>query len=206
MKIEIKKSVKPVNYTKAVNLLENRMKSISNNKSKELLWILQHPDVYTAGSSYKNNEILDKNIKIVKTSRGGKITWHGPGQLICYFVIDLKRRKKDIRYMLKNIEKTIIETLEAYEIKSYSDKKNIGIWVRDKKKLRKVAAIGVKIKKWIAYHGFSLNINNKLNSYKKILPCGMKEDNITTLQKYKKRDYKEIEKRLIENFIKNFET
>lgn len=206
MKIEIKKSVKPVNYTKAVNLLENRMKSISNNKSKELLWILQHPDVYTAGSSYKNNEILDKNIKIVKTSRGGKITWHGPGQLICYFVIDLKRRKKDIRYMLKNIEKTIIETLEAYEIKSYSDKKNIGIWVRDEKKLRKVAAIGVKIKKWIAFHGFSLNINNKLNSYKKILPCGMKEDNITTLQKYKKRDYKEIEKRLIENFIKNFET
>ena len=206
MSIEIKKSEKPVIYEDAKKMMEERLLNVDLNKSNELIWTLEHPDIYTAGTSYNESDILDKSIKILQTNRGGKITYHGPGQLICYFVIDLKKRKKDIRYMLKNIEKTIIETLEAYEIKSYSDKKNIGIWVRDKKKLRKVAAIGVKIKKWIAFHGFSLNINNKLNSYKKILPCGMKEDNITTLQKYKKRDYKEIEKRLIENFIKNFET
>ena len=205
MKIEIKKSLKPVNYEKAISLLEKKMHNVDKNNSNEFLWILKHPEVYTAGTSYKSNEVIDKSIKIIKTSRGGKITWHGPGQLICYFVIDLKKRKKDIRYMIKIIEKIIIQTLESYNIKSFGDKKNIGIWVKDKNKFKKIAAIGIKIKKWIAFHGFSINIDNKLEPYNKILPCGMNKDKVTTLKRYKNKNYKDIDKILIKNFIKNFQ-
>ena len=114
------------------------MKKINQNKSKELIWILEHPSTFTAGSLTQNNEILDKNIKILKTNRGGKITWHGPGQLICYFAIDLNKRKKDIRNFLKIIEKTLIETLKEYKINSFADRKNIGIWVIHNKKVKKI--------------------------------------------------------------------
>ena len=96
MKIEIKISKKPIEYKKAITFLENRLIKLKNNKANELIWILEHPNTYTAGISYRDNEILDKNIKIIKTSRGGKVTWHGPGQKICYFVIDLNRRREKI--------------------------------------------------------------------------------------------------------------
>tara|TARA_B110001452_G_scaffold249704_1_gene237426 strand:+ start:74 stop:400 length:327 start_codon:yes stop_codon:yes gene_type:complete len=97
MKIEIKKSVKPVKFNEAINFLEARLADINSNNANDLIWILEHEEVYTAGTTYKENEIINKDIKIIKTNRGGKITYHGPGQLICYFVIDLKKRKKDIR-------------------------------------------------------------------------------------------------------------
>ena len=123
---------------------------------------MEHKDLYTAGTSYDENDIIDKSIDILKTNRGGKITYHGPGQLICYFVIDLKRRKKDIRKFVSIIENTIIETLKYYNIDSFSDKENIGIWINENNKIKKIAAIGVRVSKWIAYHGFSININNNL--------------------------------------------
>ena len=132
MNIEIKKSIKPVKYDIAIKLLEERLLDISSNKKSDLIWILEHEEVYTAGSSYKENEILDKNIKLIKTNRGGKITYHGPGQLICYFVIDLKQRQKNIRKFITIIEKTIIESLSEFNIKSFGDPKNIGIWVNSK--------------------------------------------------------------------------
>ena len=164
MNIDIKKSTKPVKYIEAIEFLEKRVEEVHKKKSNELIWILEHTPTFTAGKTYKKNEILDNKINLIKTSRGGKITWHGPGQLICYFVIDLNKRNKDIRKFLFLIEKTLIETLKKYQIKSFCDQKNIGIWIKDKNKVKKVAAIGIKIKKWIAYHGFSLNINNKLES------------------------------------------
>ena len=206
MTIEIKISIKPVEYFKAINILEKRVNDVHNKTSKELIWILEHPYVFTAGKNYEKNEILDKKTKILQTNRGGKITWHGPGQLICYFVIDLNRRKKDIRKFVQLIENVIIKSLEEYDISTFSDRKNIGIWVNHKKEIKKVAAIGIRVSKWIAYHGFSLNINNKLNSYKKIIPCGISDRGITNLEKIKKQNYSNIKKKIINNFIKYLKT
>ena len=203
MSIEIKKSEKPIIYEDAKKVMEERLFDIDLNKSNELIWTLEHPDVYTAGTSYDEKDILDKSIKILKTNRGGKITYHGPGQLICYFVIDLKKRKRDIRNFISIVEKTIIETLEFFEIKTFSDKENIGIWYKDGEKTKKVAAIGVRISKWIAYHGFSININNDLKKYDAIIPCGIKDKGITNLKQIKDQDYKELEKKLVEIFISN---
>ena len=201
MSIEIKKSEKPIIYEDAKKLMEERLLDLDLNKANELIWTLEHPDTYTAGTSYDDADILDKSIKILKTNRGGKITFHGPGQLICYFVLDLKRRKKDIRNLISIIEKTIIETLDFFNIESFSDKKNIGIWYKDGEKTKKVAAIGVRISKWIAYHGFSINISNNLKKYNAIIPCGIKDKGITNLKQIKDQDYKELDKKLVEIFI-----
>ena len=203
MSIEIKKSEKPVIYEDAKKLMEERLLNVDQNKSNELIWTLEHPDIYTAGTSHNDGDILDKSIKILETNRGGKITYHGPGQLICYFVIDLKKRKKDIRNFISIIEKTIIETLDFFNIKSFSDKENIGIWYRDDEGTKKVAAIGVRISKWIAYHGFSININNNLEKYKAIIPCGIKDKGVTNLKKIRDQEYKELDEKLVEIFISN---
>ena len=167
MSIEIKRSIKPVNYLDAIKFLEERVCKIKKNQADDLIWILEHPSIFTAGSSSNKNEILDKSINIIKSSRGGKITWHGPGQLICYLAINLNNRKRDIRKFINHIEKSIILSLRLYGINSYSDRKNIGIWTKINKKEKKVAAIGIKVKKWIAYHGFSINISNDTSNYKK---------------------------------------
>ena len=206
MTIEIKKSQKPVNYEDALKFMEKRLLEIDQNKSNELIWILEHEDIYTAGTSYNESEIIDKSIQILKTNRGGKITYHGPGQLICYFVIDLKKRKKDIRKFISIIEKTIIETLKYYKIDSFPDKDNIGVWYNDNFNIKKIAAIGVRVSKWIAYHGFSININNDLRKYDAIIPCGINDKGITNLNNIKDQNYKGIEDKLIDNFISNLKS
>ena len=203
MKIDIKKSTKTVKYRDAIKFLEKRVNEVINNKSNELIWLLEHPSTFTAGKTYKKDEIIDKSINIIETSRGGKITWHGPGQLICYFVIDLNKRKKDIRKFLNVIENTIIEILRKYKINSFSDRKNVGIWVKKNNKIKKVAAIGIKIKRWIAYHGFSLNVNNNLDHYKRIIPCGIKNKEITNLNLIKNQKYTNIRKEILSTLIKN---
>ena len=205
MNIEIKKSKKPIKYEDAIKLMENRLQEIHLNKSNQLIWILEHEEIYTAGTSYLESEIIDKSINLLKTNRGGKITYHGPGQLICYFVIDLKKRKKDIRKFVSLIEKTIIDTLRFYNIKSFADKKNIGIWYNDNLKIKKIAAIGIRVRKWIAYHGFSININNDLQKYKSIIPCGIKDKGVTNLIEIRDRNYKDLENKLVKNFISNLE-
>ena len=203
MKIEIKISKKPINYVKAMTFLSKRVKKIQEKKKSELIWLLEHQNVYTAGTSHNESDILDKSIKILETNRGGKITYHGPGQLICYFVIDLKKRNKDVRNFISIIEKTIIETLQFFNIKTFSDKENIGIWYKDNERTKKVAAIGVRISKWIAYHGFSINITNNLKKYDAIIPCGIKNKGITNLKQIKDQDYKKLEKKLVDIFISN---
>ena len=205
MNIEIKKSKNPIKYEDAVKLMEARLNELNEKKNNELIWILQHDEIYTAGTSYSEDEIIDKTIKIIKTNRGGKITYHGPGQLICYLVIDLKKRNKDIRNFISVIEKSIIDTIKFYKIDTFADKKNIGIWFDKKNKIEKVAAIGVKVSKWIAYHGFSINIDNDLSKYDSIVPCGIKNKGITTLNNIKKQSYKSLSKELIKNLISNLE-
>ena len=202
MNIEIKKSIKPVNYFDAINILESRLKDLYENNEKELIWTLEHNEVFTAGTSYKENEIIDKSIKILETNRGGKITYHGPGQLICYFVLDL-RKKKDIRKFIRIIEKTIIQTLKFYKIETFPDKDNIGIWHKSNNEVKKIAAIGIRVSKWIAYHGFAININNDLENYKKIIPCGISDKGVTNLKNILDQDYSNLGDILIQNFISN---
>ena len=205
MNIEIKKSIKPVKYNVAIKLLEERLLDININKKGDLIWFLEHDEIYTAGTSYKESEILNKDINIIKTNRGGKITYHGPGQLICYFVIDLKQRQKDIRKFITIIEKTIIESLSEFNIKSFGDPKNIGIWVHDKNEIKKVAAIGVRVSKWIAYHGFAININTDLAKYQNIIPCGISDKGVTSLKNINNQNYNMLSDIIIDNFTKNLE-
>ena len=202
MNIEIKKSIKPVNYFDAINILESRLKDLYENNEQELIWTLEHNEVFTAGTSYKENEIIDKSIKILETNRGGKITYHGPGQLICYFVLDL-RKNKDIRKFITIIEKTIIQTLKFYKIETFPDKDNIGIWHKSNNEVKKIAAIGIRVSKWIAYHGFAININNDLENYKKIIPCGISDKGVTNLKNIFDQDYTNLSDILIKNFISN---
>ena len=203
MPIEIKKSQNPVKYEDAISFMEDRLKDINLKKVDDLIWVLEHDHIYTSGTSYKENEIIDKSINIIKTNRGGKITYHGPGQLICYFVIDLKKGKKDIRKFISVIEKSIIETLSLYDIETFADKENIGIWYNDNSTIKKVAAIGVRVSKWIAYHGFSININNDLKKYDAIIPCGIKDKGVTNLKQIKNQNYDELKNKLIEIFKTN---
>ena len=206
MSIKIKISRKPVEYDKAISYLEKKVRLLNGQKEDELLWILSHPNTYTAGISTSSDEIIDKSIKIINTNRGGKITWHGPGQKIFYFVINLSNRDKDIRKFVGLIEKIIIDTLKEYKIKSFSDKKNIGIWVKKNKKIKKIAAIGIRVRKWIAYHGCSININNDLKKYDKIIPCGIKNRGVTNLNEIKKQNYKNFNNVFIKNFLKHLKS
>ena len=203
MSLEIKKSIKPIKYISAINIMEERLEHILNGKEKELIWILEHQEIYTGGTNYKEFEILDKSINFVKTNRGGKITYHGPGQLVFYLVLDLRKRGKNIRKLIDVIEKTIIETLNEFRIKTFADRKNIGIWYQNKNNIEKVAAIGLKIKKWIAYHGFAINVSNDLSKYKKIIPCGITKNKITNLNKIKKQNYNYLKSILIKKFLIN---
>ena len=203
MSIEIKKSIKPVNYLDALKFLEKRVTEINKSEANELIWVLEHPSTFTAGTGFDESDILDKSIDIIKTSRGGKITWHGPGQLICYLAINLNNRKRDIRKFINIIENSIILSLKSFGIHSHSDKKNIGIWTKLNNEDRKVGAIGIKIKRWIAYHGFSININNDISNYGKIIPCGIKDKDVTTLKKIDNQNYNELPEEIIKNLITN---
>ena len=203
MNIEIKKSTKPVKYSDAITQLEARSKLVSKNEDKELIWILEHESIFTAGTSFSENDVIDKSINIYNTNRGGKITYHGPGQLMFYFVIDLRNKKKDIRKFISIIENSIIETLSEFKIECHADRDNIGIWFDNKGKLEKVAAIGLRISKWIAYHGFSLNIKNDLEPYKKIIPCGISNKKVTNLTKISNVNFDKIDEILINKFISN---
>ena len=199
MSIEIKLSKKRVPYEKAMIFLNKRVEEVKNGDNKELVWILEHPKTYTGGVNFKQSEIIDKRIKIIRTNRGGKITLHNPGQIIIYFVINLNNRTKDIRKLISSIEKSIIEFLAIFKIKAKEDKKNIGIWVKKKK----IAAIGLRVSRWIAFHGFSINISNNLNEYLKVMPCGLDNTKITSIYSEKKIIPKNFENRLGNILIKN---
>ena len=199
MSIEVKISNTPISYKMAMKILLKRVEKVKKNKDKELLWILEHPLTYTAGIRSNKNEIIDKKIKLTITNRGGKITLHNPGQKIVYFVLNLNKRKKDIRKLINTIEKSIIEFLKIYKIKGIKDKKNIGIWVNKKK----IAAIGLRVSRWVAYHGCSINISNNLNQYLKIIPCGLDNRKITSVYNETGIVVKNIEKKIKDIFIKN---
>jgi len=199
MSIEIKINKKRISYKMAMLYLNKRVEEVKNGTNRELIWILEHPTTFTAGVSFNKKEILDKKINIIKTNRGGKITLHNPGQKIVYFVIDLNKRKKDIRKFINSIEKSIIQFLKIYKIKAKNDKKNIGIWVKNKK----IAAIGIRVSRWVAFHGCSINISNNLNQYLKINPCGLDNKKVTSIYKLISFKPQKFENNLADIFIKN---
>jgi lipoyl(octanoyl) transferase len=199
MSIQIKISKKRIPYKKAMFFLNKRVEQVKKGENKELIWILEHSKVYTGGVSFNKNEIIDKKIKIIETNRGGKITLHNPGQIIVYFVLDLNNRKKDIRKLINSIEFSIIEFLKILKINSRKDKNNVGIWVDEKK----IAAIGLRVSRWVAFHGFSLNISNNLKEYLKIIPCGLDNTKITSVFNEKKYIPKNFKKKLLKILVKN---
>jgi len=204
MSMEVKNSVKPVDYIESIKILEKRAEDVHNGIKDELLWILEHNIVYTGGTSSNKKDLIDNNLKIIKTNRGGKYTLHSPGQKVVYFVLNLNKRGRDIRKIVNKVESCIISILKEYKIKSQTDPKNIGIWIKKNNEIEKIAAIGLRVKKWIAFHGFSLNINNDLSLYQKIVPCGIKDKNVTSFEKIGISNYENINDVIKKNFLNTF--
>ena len=188
MSIEIKKQYNFVDYEKSVELMKTRVGEIIDESKEELIWFLNHDHIYTQGTSATKNEILKKNkIQIVKTNRGGKTTYHGPGQRIIYFIINLQKRKKDIRQFISIIESSLMEFLKMYNIDCATYKNRVGIWVtgingEKFSKEQKIGAIGLRLKNWITYHGLSFNINPDMKNYKYINACGLQNFRNTSLE------------------------
>ena len=178
--IEIKTSNEFVDYSEAMEFMEDRVRKIICNKDKELIWFLNHDHMYTSGRSSDDNEILThSNVPIIKTNRGGKTTYHGPGQRIVYFLINLNNRKKDVRKFVHLISISAIQLLAKLDIQATTYPDRVGIWVTKTNnnallKEKKIGAIGLRIRKWVTYHGLSFNINPKLKFYKNINACGLK--------------------------------
>ncbi len=188
MTIEIKKQYDLVDYQTSLEFMKFRVNEIITESKNELVWFLNHDHIYTQGTSASKNEILEQNkIKIIKTNRGGKTTYHGPGQRIVYFIINLNERKKDIRKFINIIEKSLMDFLSIYNIDCSTYKNRVGIWVTGKDgnkfaKEEKIGAIGLRLKNWVTYHGLSFNIKPDMENYNYINACGLKNFKNTSLQ------------------------
>lgn len=193
-------------YHTAVNIMNNYIKNIKINKSSEIIWLLQHPSIYTCGRSAKSEHLLNtNNIPIINSGRGGQVTYHGPGQRIIYVMLDLNNREKDIRKYIYTLENWMITSLDKIDIKAYTVKNRIGLWVKGPKGESKIGAIGVRISKWITSHGISININPDLSNYNGIIPCGLKEYPITSIReldsKIEMHEFDDIIKQTAKNFF-----
>ena len=211
--IEIKISNEEINYKEAVLFMESKVRDISENHSKELLWFLSHNHIFTQGTSASDDEILNSNfIEVLKTNRGGKTTYHGPGQRIVYFMLNLNNKKKDIRKFISVIENSVIDFLKNYNVEARAFKDRVGIWVIKNNKItfdkeKKISAIGLRVKKWITYHGMSFNINPDLKYYNSIHSCGLKEYTNTSLNELGiKINQKEFDEGFKKIFLKKLKT
>jgi lipoyl(octanoyl) transferase len=172
-------------YEEAIQIMEEQVDKLLGNQNKETIFLLEHPDTYTAGTSYDPKELLNPNgLPVIYTGRGGKFTYHGPGQRIIYPVLDLKtpNRVQDIKLYVRNLEQWIINCLGELNLKAYTIENKVGIWVDHKDTSAKVAAIGIRVKKWVTYHGIAVNICNNLEHYSGIIPCGINNFPVTSLK------------------------
>ena len=211
--IEIKISNNQINYEEAVTYMESRVDEVSKNQSQELLWFLNHNHIFTQGTSASKKEILNSNIiNVVKSNRGGKTTYHGPGQRIVYFILNLNNKNKDIRKFISIIENSLISFLASYNIEACAFKDRVGIWVTKSNNItfdkeKKIGAIGLRIKKWITYHGLSFNINPDLKYYNYIHSCGLKEYQNTSMKELGiNLEQSEFDNKFKKIFIKNLKT
>lgn len=170
-----------VEYLHALQAMQEKVEIIRRG-GEELVWFLEHPPLVTAGTSAKDADILDSSLPVFQTQRGGKHTYHGPGQLVVYVMIDLKKRDNDIRLFVRNLEEWIIKTLAFFNILAVRKEGRIGVWLDDPKGERKIAAIGLRVTHGITWHGLSININPNLNHYKSIIPCGLKDFTVTSMK------------------------
>ena len=180
-----------VDYDTSLEKMEKHVKKIIRGEADEKIWLLEHPSLYTAGTSADKKDLVEPNrFPVFQTKRGGQYTYHGPGQRVVYVMLDLNKRGKDIKKFVENLEAWIIFTLAEFNVVGQSSKGRVGIWVErpDKPKNvnglieeEKIAAIGVRLKKWITFHGLSINVDPDLSHFKGIVPCGIKEHGVTSL-------------------------
>jgi lipoyl(octanoyl) transferase len=175
----------PVDYGAAVGEMEQRVASIRAGTATELVWLLEHPPLYTAGTSAREEDLLDpRRLPVHRTGRGGRYTYHGPGQRIAYVMLDLRRRGQDVRCYVHQLEDWLIRTLAQFKVRGERRAGRVGIWVaRPGGFEEKIAAIGVRVRRWVTYHGVSLNVDPELDHYRGIIPCGIAEHGVTSLAK-----------------------
>ncbi|MEQ1498653.1 MAG: lipoyl(octanoyl) transferase LipB [Novosphingobium sp.] len=180
--IELRCDGAPVPYRQALDFMTARNSAIAQGSAQELLWLLEHPPVYTAGTSAAADELLDARFEVVEAGRGGRYTYHGPGQRVGYVLLDLKRRSRDVRAFVHALEGWVIDTLGHFGVESWRSEGRIGIWTRDiDGREAKIGAIGVRIRRWVTMHGFSINIAPDLSHFGGIVPCGIEEFGVTSL-------------------------
>jgi lipoyl(octanoyl) transferase len=167
----------PVPYPEAVAAMEARVAAIADHAAPELVWLLQHPPLYTSGTSGKDADLLDPRFPVFATGRGGQLTYHGPGQLVAYVMLDLKRRQPDVRAYVAGLEQWIIRTLASLDVRGERREDRVGVWVQRPDKgvgfEDKIAAIGVRLRRWVSFHGISLNVDPDLSHFEAIVPCGV---------------------------------
>lgn len=183
MQIECKISKTPVDYPAAVKAMEARAAGIAEGRKPEMLWLLEHPPLYTAGSGARSGDLIDsKRFPVYQTGRGGQYTYHGPGQRVAYVMLDLNERGRDLRAYVKQLERWLIATLNVFGIEGFTRDGRVGVWVKTVNGEAKIAAIGVRVRKWVTYHGISINVNPDLSHYAGIVPCGIREYGVTSLE------------------------
>ena len=174
-----------IDYNAGLDLMQQRTNDVILSKKKEAVFLLEHQDVYTAGTSYKDDELLSasNNIPVIYTGRGGKFTYHGPGQRVIYPILNLagKNRSPDLKLYISLLEQWIINTLDKLDVNAYTMDGKIGIWVNLDNAPAKIGAIGVRIKKWVTYHGIAVNLNTDISRYSGIIPCGINDFPVTSL-------------------------
>ncbi|WP_407154917.1 lipoyl(octanoyl) transferase LipB [Bradyrhizobium sp. STM 3557] len=175
--VEWRISDSPVDYAEAVAGMEARAAAIATGEAPELVWLLEHPPLYTSGTSGKAADLLDPRFPLIATGRGGQVTYHGPGQRVAYVMLDLKRRRPDVRAYVAALEQWIIRTLAAFNIRGERREDRVGVWVRRPDKgdgyEDKIAAIGVRLKRWVSFHGIAINVEPDLSHFRAIVPCGV---------------------------------
>jgi lipoyl(octanoyl) transferase len=172
----------PVEYEAAVDEMERRVAAIHAGAAPELVWLLEHPPLYTAGTSARAEELLAQDLPVHHTGRGGRYTYHGPGQRIAYVMLDLARRDRDVRCHVHRLEEWMIRTLARFDVHGERRDGNVGVWVVGRGgAVEKIAAIGVRVRRWVTYHGVALNVDPELDHYRGIVPCGIAEYGITSL-------------------------
>jgi len=179
--LEWKISDSLVPYPDALALMEARAAAIADGQASELVWLLEHPPIYTAGTSAKDADLLDARFPVYRTGRGGQFTYHGPGQRVAYVMLDLKRRKPDVRAYVHDLEQWLIEALKEFGVQGERREGRVGIWVQRGSSEYKIAALGVRIKRWVSLHGVALNVNPVLGHFSGIVPCGVKAHGVTSL-------------------------
>ncbi|MBN8499556.1 MAG: lipoyl(octanoyl) transferase LipB [Sphingomonadales bacterium] len=182
--IELRRSPASVPYREALEEMTQRNAAIAAGTARELLWLLEHPPVYTAGTSAARDELLDPRFDVVEAGRGGRFTYHGPGQRVGYVLLDLKRRARDVRGFVHGIEGWVIDTLSDFGVEAWRAPGRIGIWTSDTDgREAKIGAIGVRVRRWVTMHGFSVNLAPDLSHFGGIVPCGIDEFGVTSLEK-----------------------